>query len=119
MNRFRKNLAFGRRLGFALAGLGLAWRRERSLRTQAVVAGFLILVLAALGASALWWALAGLAATTVMAAEVLNAAIERLVDHLHPDDHPAVRETKDMAAGGVLLAAFGALWVGLLLLFGS
>jgi len=54
-----------------------------------------------------------------MAAEILNAAIERLVDHLHPDDHPAVRETKDMAAGGVLLAAFGALWVGLLLLFGS
>jgi diacylglycerol kinase len=46
----------------------------------------------------------------------MNAALETLVDHLHPDIHPQIRVVKDMAAGAVLLVVIGAVVVGGVLL---
>jgi undecaprenol kinase len=51
----------------------------------------------------------------VLAAELLNTAIEELADHLNPDEHPRIRLVKDCAAGAVLVAVLGALAVGLAL----
>ncbi len=51
----------------------------------------------------------------VFAAEALNSAIEELADALHPDEHPGIGRAKDLAAAGVLLAAFAAAAVGLLI----
>ncbi|MET0370457.1 MAG: diacylglycerol kinase [Sphingobium sp.] len=33
----------------------------------------------------IWWAIVLLVSTLVMAFEVLNSALERLIDHLHPE----------------------------------
>src|SRR5258706_6370058 len=52
----------------------------------------------------------------VLATELMNSALEALVNQLHPERHPEIRVIKDMAAGGVLLASVGALIVGFLLL---
>jgi undecaprenol kinase len=107
-----KNQSFRARLGFALHGLRHALRSERSLRLQLLV---LILVLAALlllRPPPLWWALVALAGALVMASELVNSALERLADHLHPDTHAAIRIAKDCAAAAVLIAALGALAVG-------
>ena len=41
---------------------------------------------------------------------------ELLADHLHPQEHPAIRLAKDCAAAGVLIASLGALGVALALL---
>jgi diacylglycerol kinase len=37
--------------------------------------------------------------------ELINTAIEKIMDHLHPEMHPGVKLIKDMAAGAVLIAA--------------
>ncbi|MDI3318829.1 diacylglycerol kinase family protein [Pinibacter soli] len=37
--------------------------------------------------------------------ELINTAIEKIMDHLHPDMHLNVKLIKDMAAGAVLIAA--------------
>ena len=58
-----------------------------------------------------WWALCGLASAGVIAAELLNTAIEQLADHLHPELHPSIRLVKDCAAAAVLVAVLGALGV--------
>lgn len=112
-----KNRPFPVRLGFALSGLRLALRRERSLRAQAAVAVLAVAVLAVAGASALWWALVLMAIALVLAAELFNSAIEALVDHLHPERHPEIGAVKDMAAAAVLVTSLGAAAVGALFLW--
>jgi diacylglycerol kinase (ATP) len=47
----------------------------------------------------------------VLAGEIFNTAIEVLADHLHPEQHPAIRAVKDCAAGAVLVASIAALAV--------
>ena len=110
-----KNQSFPLRLGFALRGLAHALRSERSLRFQVGVLVLVMLTLLWLRPSPGWWAAAALASAGVIAAELLNTAIEELADHLHPELHPEVRIVKDCAAAGVLLASAGAATVGVAL----
>ena len=63
-----------------------------------------------------WIALCIVAAGGVLAAELLNTALEHLADRLHPDRHPAIQMAKDCAAGAVLLASLAAAAIGLLTL---
>jgi diacylglycerol kinase (ATP) len=106
-----KNRSFAARLRFAIAGLAYAVAAERSIRTQ------LLAVLVVLGAllywrpAPVWWALVLLVSTAVLAAELLNTAVERLADLLHPQQHPQIRVVKDCAAAAVLVLSFGALCV--------
>ena len=106
-----KNRSFAARLRFAIAGLAYAVAAERSIRTQ------LLAVLVVLGAllywrpAPVWWALVLLVSTAVLAAELLNTAVERLADLLHPQQHPQIRVVKDCAAAAVLVLSLGALCV--------
>ena len=60
----------------------------------------------------MWWALMALTIGLVVSAELLNTAIEALADHLHPQQHDAIKLTKDVAAGAVLVSSIVALVVG-------
>ncbi len=111
-----KNRGFSERISFALAGLSEGWRRERSFRTQAVIAVLMVAGLVLLRAPAVWCALVSMAIALVLAAELFNAALEALVDRLHPERHPEIRVVKDMAAGSVLLVSLGAVAVGVIML---
>lgn len=114
-----KGQSFVIRLNHAFAGLVEAWRRERSVRTQLVMALGAVLVTAALRPSAIWWAILALTIGIVLITEVINATIETLVDHLHPAVHPAIKIVKDMAAGSVLIASVAAVVVGLCLVLAA
>ncbi len=57
---------------------------------------------------AIWWGLIALVTALVLALELLNSALERLIDHLHPDRHPEIKLVKDMAAGAVLVLSLAA-----------
>ncbi|HLA75080.1 MAG TPA: diacylglycerol kinase [Gammaproteobacteria bacterium] len=107
-----KNKGFIERLGFAWSGLRMAWRRERSLRIQTGVALAAMLALLVLRPALIWWALLGLMISLVLAAELINTALEELTDHLHPELHPRIKFVKDCAAAAVLVLSIGALWVG-------
>ena len=51
----------------------------------------------------------------VLVSEAFNTAIEIDIDLTSPDFHPYARDTKDAAAAAVLLSAFTALAVGLII----
>ena len=51
----------------------------------------------------------------VVVAESFNTAIEIDIDLTSPDYHPFARDTKDVAAGAVLLSVFTAIIVGLII----
>jgi undecaprenol kinase len=57
-----------------------------------------------------------LSISLVLALELINSALEALIDHLHPDVAPAIKIAKDAAAGAVLLASIAAALVGVLML---
>jgi diacylglycerol kinase len=103
------------RLGFALHGIAV-FAREPHARFHFAAA-------LAVATLALWLrvsrseaALLALAVGLVLAAEALNSALEALADRVAPEPHPLVKKAKDIAAGGVLLAALAAALVGLLVL---
>ena len=51
----------------------------------------------------------------VWAAEIFNTAIETMMDHLSPDEHPRVKYIKDLSAAAVLIAAVSAAITGLII----
>ncbi len=59
------------------------------------------------------WAITVLVIGGVWITEALNTAIERICDHVTPQQHPDIAHIKDIAAGAVLLSAITAVIVGL------
>ncbi len=110
-----KGLSFAQRLQHATAGLMAAWHRERSFRSQIVLAAVAIGMGAALRPQLVWWSALVLAIALVLVAEIINSSIEGLADYLHPSQHPSIKVAKDMAAGAVLLATLAAAIIGALL----
>lgn len=109
-----------RRLGPAtrqsLAGLGHAWRHEAAFRHE-------LWLLAAGTAIALWLdvplaARAALIAplVLVLVIELLNSAIEAVVDLASPEHHELAGRAKDLASAAVMVALTiaGATWIGVL-----
>ncbi len=60
------------------------------------------------------WILLIFAAGFVLVSEAFNTAIEIDIDLTSPQYHPYARDTKDVAAGAVLISAITAALVGLL-----
>jgi diacylglycerol kinase (ATP) len=106
-----KNQPFFRRAGFAWQGIFAAWRGESSLRTHLAATFGVVVVLATTRPAPLWWAVLLLTCAMVIAAELLNTALEHALDLIHPEPHPTVRMAKDCGAGAVLVLSIGALAV--------
>lgn len=104
--------SFWHRLGCAWRGCRVAFREERHVRVH-------LLVLALVGTAGLWvgltpgeWvAICGVSGL-VIALELVNAALERTIDLLHPEHHPLAGQVKDIGAGAVLVAAIAAVLTG-------
>jgi undecaprenol kinase len=112
----RKNRGFVARLGFALAGLRLVFAREKSFRTQALLAAAAALALLVVRPGLVWTALVALAAAFVLALELINSALEYLLDRLHPAYSREIGAAKDAAAAAVVVASLAALLIGALML---
>lgn len=89
-------------------------RTERNARIHACATLLVVAFGFALGIGRFEWIALVLATALVWAAEGFNTAIEALCDVVSPEYHPGIERAKDVAAGGVLLAAFGALIVAVL-----
>jgi diacylglycerol kinase (ATP) len=111
-----KNRPFRERLGFALAGIAVVWRREPSFRAQSRLAALGAACVLALRPGWLWAALILSSAVLVLALEMVNAALEYLADQVHPAIAPGIAAAKDAAAGAVLLVSAGAVATAALML---
>ena len=108
---FRK---FGRSLRFAWKGIATLARQEQSFRIQLVVALAVLGAIAVLDLQRSETALLLVVTTSVLVLELLNSAVERLVDLFTPRIHRYAEEIKDLMAGAVLVSSIGALLVGVL-----
>lgn len=98
----------------AFCGIGAAFRGERQVKIHSVLAVVAIAGGLGLGLDAISWGLLIFAIGMVLTAELLNTAIERVVDIAAEGEYSNLaRDAKDIAAGAVLLAATSALAIGL------
>jgi diacylglycerol kinase (ATP) len=102
---------------FRHAGRGLAWAlsSQANLRVHLVVAVVVLIAALLFRFSAIEFALLFVCISIVVAAELVNTAMEVLIDYAWPERHPMVGRAKDLAAAAVLLAATGTAVVGILL----
>lgn len=96
-----KNQNIFRRAGYALEGLKAAWQSERSVRAHGMAITAVALLLLYFQPEPVWWALFALAAGFMLVTELINTAVEKLVDKLCPEIHPDIKFVKDVLAGAV------------------
>ncbi|HTX02343.1 MAG TPA: diacylglycerol kinase family protein [Candidatus Acidoferrales bacterium] len=106
-------------LKHALEGVVFSWRTQRNFRIQVALAVAALLVFVFLHVSVFAFAILALTIAFVLAFEAMNTALEALVDLVSPERHALAKAAKDAAAGSVLIAALGALAVGILLALAS
>jgi diacylglycerol kinase len=101
---------------FAAQGVLALFRYENNAKVHLLAAVVVIGVGFWLRFSVLEWAIILTQIGLVWAAEAVNTAIEKLCDVVSPTHHPVVGKVKDMAAGAVLILAFVAVVVGILII---
>jgi diacylglycerol kinase (ATP) len=86
------------------------------MRNHFLAAVVLLVTVLFLRVSPLEFAILALSVSFVLFAELVNTAIEVVVDMVSPEYHPLAKIAKDIAAGSVLVAAVGAVVMGYLVL---
>jgi len=99
----------------ATNGVIIGLTTDRSIRLHFVFAFLVILIGIVLALPLVQWTILLLTIFMVMALEYVNSAIEVFANHIHPDQHEAIKKTKDLAAAAVFLASICALFVGIIL----
>ncbi len=102
-----------RAFAYAFHGLDYAWRTQRHLRLHAAAAALVAGAGLLFGLAPGEWAALLAMMALVGALELLNTVIEVVVDLAKPQYHPQAKVAKDVAAAAVLVAALGAVAVGL------
>lgn len=111
-----KNRELMSSLDFAVSGLITTFKEERNMRKHAVSAILVILAGLVFQVSVTEWLFLLLSISLVIAFEIVNSAIENVVD-LASDYHFSMlaKNSKDMAAGAVLFVSGFALLTGLII----
>ena len=103
---FRKQL---RSFGYAWKGICCCIGKEQNLSFHLIATAVVVIAGFALGITRTEWTVILLCIGVVIAAELFNTAIEKLVDLVSPG------QVKDIAAGAVLVCAAAAAIIGLVI----
>ena|SRR5258708_25341 len=100
---------------YALKGISNAFREEPNLRIHFLA----IVMVCAMGfyfQIKKWeWCVLTLVSSLVVSLELINSAIENMTDLLTIEQKPLAGKIKDISAGAVLIAAAGAMIVGIII----
>lgn len=109
--RFRLRKSFA----FAITGIKTALWTERNLRIHFVVSVLVILCAVFFSISKLEWLIILVVMGGIFSLELINTAIERVVDLITNEYHPLAKQAKDIAAGAVFIYALMTVIIGILI----
>lgn len=112
-----KKNKFLKSFNYAANGLVLCFKSERNMKIHFAVSGFVLLAGLFFEFSKIEFIVLLSAIMFVLFAEMINTALEYIIDVSYNEYHPMIRAAKDVAAGAVLLSAFYAVVVGYLLFY--
>jgi diacylglycerol kinase (ATP) len=102
----------------SLEGLAAAVRHEDAFRQELIIAAVLIPTAVLLNVELLEKAMLIGSILLVLIVELLNSAIEAVVDRISIEEHPLAKRAKDLGSAAVALSLATAAGVWLLVLFG-
>ena len=101
--------------GHAFKGMAILFGSQPNARIHAVALSLVVVAGLYFKIDKTEWLTIVLISALVLSAEAMNTAVEFVVDLISPDYHPLAGKAKDVAAAAVLLAAFGAVIIGLII----
>lgn len=103
--------------GYSFAGLAAAWRHEAAFRQLALLACVLIPVAFMVASTPVERALLVLPVLMSLAIELVNSAIEAVVDRVSLEIHPLSKRAKDLGSAAQLLGliSIAVVWLAVLL----
>ena len=111
MKQLRKNKIYKAFIN-AITGLHYFFRHERNGRTQLIIGVFSVILGTLLHITQHEWIAVLLCIGTVLSAEMINSALEKLCDYSQPLFNPQIRIIKDIAAGSVLIISVSSAIIG-------
>ncbi|MBD2810857.1 diacylglycerol kinase [Xenorhabdus sp. Vera] len=97
--------------GYSAKGIKAAWQNEAAFRQEAIAAIFAIIIAFSLDLSIVERILLISAVMLVVIVEILNSAIEAVVDRIGSEYHELSGRAKDMGSAAVLLTILLALFI--------
>ncbi|MCR4441374.1 MAG: diacylglycerol kinase family protein [Peptococcaceae bacterium] len=113
----KKEESICKKFGHAAKGILAVARTERNMKVHLAAALFAVGLAAYFKLEAWKWAVLFLTIALVMVSEMINTAVEAVVDLHSKTYHPLAQKAKDVAAGAVLLAALWSVIVGAVIFF--
>jgi diacylglycerol kinase len=110
-------IAFIRSFGYAIKGIGAAFHKQVNIKVHFIAALVVIGAGLMFSVSSIEWCVLLLTIGLVISLEMVNCALENLVNLVSPDYHPLAGKVKDIAAGAVLIASIIAATVGIIIFF--
>lgn len=101
--------------GHSIRGVLHVLKKERNARIHLVSAFLAFGVGLVLQVTDVELAAIFFASILVFIAEIFNTAIEKTLDIIQTEHHPQIKIIKDMAAGGVMIAAIAAAMIGIVI----
>ena len=99
--------------GYSRDGIAAAWKNEAAFREEVLLAAFAIPLDFYLGKTGVERALLVGSILFVLIVEILNSAVEAVVDKASPEKHDLAKRAKDMGSAAVLFSLINAavIWV--------
>ena len=91
-------------LVWSMAGIKAAWQHELAFRTQAIIIAVLLPAGVWLGRTVVEWALLFGSCMLVLITELLNSALETIVDRIGPEHHELSGRAKDMGSAAAFFS---------------
>lgn len=91
-------------LGYSKDGLAAAWKNEAAFREEVLLAAVAFPLAFYLGQTGIERALLAGSILFILIVEILNSAVEAVVDKASPEKHELAKRAKDMGSAAVLLS---------------
>ena len=95
-------------LGYSKDGLAAAWKNEAAFREEVLLAAVAFPLAFYLGQTGIERALLAGSILFILIVEILNSAVEAVVDKASPEKHELAKRAKDMGSAAVLLSLLNA-----------
>ncbi|MDW7668259.1 MAG: diacylglycerol kinase family protein [Bacillota bacterium] len=100
---------------YALCGIKYAFESQRNIRIQLVIMIIAYITGYILNISSTDWLILILISTIILTLEIINTALEEVVNLVTEEYRKTAKHAKDTAAGAVLTASFFAIIIGLII----
>ena len=102
---------------YSIAGFKAAWKNEMAFRTEAIVIAIMLPIGIWMGKTVVEWALLIGSCMLVLITELLNSAVENVVDRIGAERHILSKQAKDLGSAAAAVSMLTALVVWCLIAY--